>query len=191
MRALTISLFQIFFMIILILSGCTNPRSNYPQGAITKFDLLQKEFKQPSKEFGTIPFFVWDGNITKEGIDEKMQDFKNKGCGGVIVHPRPGLITEYLSDKWFELFRYTVDKGKELNMNVWIYDENSYPSGFAGGHVPAQIPESYNQGQGLQPTDTTVIPSDISKYFLILKKENMIIHLHFRTIIPGGKVISI
>ena len=37
-------------------------------------------------------------------------------------------------------------------MKVWIYDENSYPSGFAGGHVPDQMPESYNQGQGLRMT---------------------------------------
>lgn len=172
MRVLTISAFHIILIFTIILSGCAKPERNYPQGAITKFDLLKTEFKKPSKEYGTVPFFVWNGDITKEGIDEKMKDFKNAGCGGVIVHPRPGLITEYLSDKWFELFRYTVDKGKELDMNVWIYDENSYPSGFAGGHVPAQMPESYNQGQGLQPTDTSFIPKDYSKYFIILKNED-------------------
>ena len=80
-----------------------------------------------------------------------MEKFKEAGIGGVFVHPRPGLITEYLSEEWFELFDYTVQKGKELGMNVWIYDENSYPSGFAGGHVPAEMPESWNQGTGLKP----------------------------------------
>src|SRR5674476_1082680 len=169
MRVLTIFAFPIAVIINLMLSGSAYAQGNYSEGTITKFDLLKKEFKKPAKEYGTIPFFVWNGDITKEGIDEKMQDYKNAGCGGVIVHPRPGLITEYLSDKWFELFRYTVDKGKELDMNVWIYDENSYPSGFAGGHVPAQMPESYNQGQGLQPIDTSFIPNNYSKYFLILK----------------------
>jgi hypothetical protein len=34
-------------------------------------------------------------------------------------------------------------------MEVWLYDENFYPRGFAGGHVPAKMPESFNQGQGL------------------------------------------
>jgi len=29
----------------------------------------------------------------------RMQEFKNAGIGGVFVHPRPGLITEYLSDE--------------------------------------------------------------------------------------------
>ena len=31
-------------------------------------------------------------------------------------------------------------------MNVWIYDENSYPSGFAGGLVPEAMPESRGRG---------------------------------------------
>ena len=31
-------------------------------------------------------------------------------------------------------------------MNVWIYDENSYPSGFAGGLVPEAMPESRGLG---------------------------------------------
>jgi hypothetical protein len=172
MRVLSAFVFYVILIITLILPGCTVQENNFPQGAITKFEILEKEFKQPAKEYGTIPFFVWNGDITREGIDEKMQDFKNAGCGGVIVHPRPGLITEYLSDKWFGLFRYAVDKGKELGLNVWIYDENSYPSGFAGGHVPALMPESYNQGQGLSPRDTTAIPSDFSNYFIILKDEN-------------------
>ena len=90
--------------------------------------------------------------ITKEEIDKFMEGFKNAGSSQVIIHPRPGLITEYLSDEWFDLYKYAVEKGKELGMNVWIYDENSYPSGFAGGHVPDEMPESYNQGQGLKMT---------------------------------------
>ena len=48
------------------------------------------------------------------------------------------------------MFDYTVQKGKELGMKVWIYDENSYPSGFAGGHVPAEMPDSYQNGTGLK-----------------------------------------
>ena len=85
---------------------------------------------------------------------------------------RNGLITEYNSPEWYELFDYTVAKGKELGMTVWIYDENGYPSGFGGGLVPEAMPESYNQGLGLQPTESEVIPADYKKYYLILKEVN-------------------
>ena len=156
---------------LLLNMSCSEEVMDFPTDRITDFEILQKVFRQPTKEYGTIPFFVWNDKMTKEEIAQSMQDFKDAACGGVIVHPRPGLITEYLSDDWFDLFSYTVEKGKELGLLVWIYDENSYPSGFAGGHVPAEMPESYNQGQGLKPLETDVIPPDYKKYFLILKQE--------------------
>jgi hypothetical protein len=139
---------------------------------VPDFATLRSQFSQPPAEYTTAPFFVWNAEITKEEIDNFLTGFKNAGSSQVFIHPRPGLITEYLSDKWFELFKYTVDKGKELGMKIWIYDENSYPSGFAGGHVPAEMPESYNQGQGLKMTRVETLPDTAEKYFIILKEEN-------------------
>jgi len=139
---------------------------------INDFTSLSEEFRSPSAEYTTAPFFVWNYKITREEIDNFLLDFKNQGTSQVFVHPRPGLVTEYLSDEWFDLFKYTVEKGKELGMIVWIYDENSYPSGFAGGHVPNRMPESYNQGQGLKLTQFEILPDTADKYYLCLKEEN-------------------
>lgn len=55
-------------------------------------------------------------------------------------------------------------------MNIWIYDENSYPSGFAGGHVPELMPESYNQGQGLALKKVELLPEKLDNCFICLKK---------------------
>ena len=41
-------------------------------------------------------------------------------------------------------------------MNIWIYDENSYPSGFAGGLVPETMPDS--RGRGLAFMETNQAP---------------------------------
>ena len=132
---------------------------------------LQSQFANPPAEYTTSPFFVWDADITSGEIDRFLTDFKNAGSSQVFVHPRPGLVTEYLSDKWFELFRHTVQKGKELGMKIWIYDENSYPSGFGGGNVPAGMPESYNQGQGLQLVKADMLPDTAGKFLVVLKEE--------------------
>ena len=131
---------------------------------------LDTTFKNPPKEYRPAPLWVWNDKMSRSAIDLMLEDLKNKGFGGAFVHPRPGLITEYISDEWFELFRYSVDKGMQLGLNIWIYDENSYPSGFGGGHVPAEMPESYNQGQGLEMTRYDVLPDTLSDYFLILLK---------------------
>jgi alpha-L-rhamnosidase/PA14 domain/Chitobiase/beta-hexosaminidase C-terminal domain len=131
---------------------------------------LKSLFKNPPIEYGSAPLWVWNDEITEEQIDQQLIDFKEGGMGGVFIHPRPGLITSYLSDEWFSLCAYTVKKGKELGMNVWLYDENSYPSGFAGGHVPAEMPESYNKGGGLVLSRVEKLPDNADSYFVILKK---------------------
>ena len=158
--------------IILGFTSCNPGRQKSCDGCINDFEALRKEFAEPAKEYGTAPLYVWNTAVTREMIDRTMTDLKDKGFGGVFVHPRPGLVTEYLSDEWYSLFRYTLDKGKQLGMNTWIYDENSYPSGFAGGHVPAQMPESYNQGQGLQLRKFELLPDTASRYFICLKEED-------------------
>src|ERR1035441_10081579 len=103
---------------------------------------LRTLFPKPPAEFSTAPFFVWNGDINEAMIDRELHDFSTQGVHAFIIHPRPGLITEYLSPRWFQLMRYTLDHAKKLGMVVYLYDENSYPSGFAGGHVPAEMPES-------------------------------------------------
>jgi hypothetical protein len=68
----------------------------------------------------------------------------------VWVHPRPGLMTPYLGKDWFRLWKVALKEAERLDMNVWIYDENSYPSGFAGGWVPELMPESRGRGLNLK-----------------------------------------
>ena len=129
-------------------------------------------FSDPPVEYRSVPFWSWNDKMTREEIDLQLEDFKAKGIGGVFMHPRYGLITEYLSDEWFEMVRYTVDKCRELGMEAWIYDENSYPSGFAGGHVPAEMPESFNQGQGLKMKRVTKLsPGEAKQAFLAVYRD--------------------
>ncbi|MDO9578994.1 MAG: glycosyl hydrolase, partial [Bacteroidales bacterium] len=165
-----LSIILSLFSLAIILNSCKENKIN--EVKIPDFVTLSAQFSEPPAEYTTAPFFVWNAEITKEEIDNKMLSFKNAGSSQVIIHPRPGLITEYLSESWFELYKYAVEKGKELGMKVWMYDENSYPSGFAGGHVPDEMPESYNQGQGLEMTKSKTLPDSCDKYYLCLKKEN-------------------
>ncbi|MFZ1288859.1 MAG: glycosyl hydrolase [Melioribacteraceae bacterium] len=163
---------SLIIFLILNINGCSKDENRIVKSDFADFKSISENFANPHQDFGTVPFFVWNGKITKERIENDLKEFKEAGFGGVFIHPRPGLITEYLSKDWFELFVFNVEKAKELDLNIWIYDENSYPSGFAGGHVPAQMPESYENGQGLEPIDTNVIPTNIKDYFLIYEKIN-------------------
>lgn len=170
-----------FVIVISILTAFKNYDKGQPSE--NSFSFLRKNFNNPDKAYGTAPLWVWNTMVTKAEIDAMLLDFKKKEFGGVFIHPRPGLITEYLSKEWFDLTKYAVQKGKELGLNVWLYDENSYPSGFAGGHVPDQMPESYNQGIILSMTKASVLPDTALAFYRVLKKEGD----HFKNITKNLK----
>ncbi len=110
------------------------------------YEKILAAFRTPPAGFRSAPLWVWNDRMTEEEIRTELADFKDRGIGGVFIHPRPGLITPYLSDEWLSLCRTAVETGKSLGLKVWLYDENSYPSGFAGGHVPAAMPDAVRSG---------------------------------------------
>ena len=135
-----------------------------------QFEQLKSQLNNPNASFRSAPLWVWNTKVTYADIDRMLGELKEQGFGGAFVHPRPGLITEYLSDEWFDLYRYSIEAGKKLGLDIWIYDENSYPSGFAGGFVPEQMPESYNQGTGLVLNKVNILPENVKDYYLCLAK---------------------
>lgn len=98
-------------------------------------ELEDELFRNPTMEYRGIPFWGWNCKITKEKIDRQLDYFKEMGFGGVDIHPRIGLDTEYLGDEYLEMVHYTVKRCKEKGLFCWLYDEDRYPSGVAGGFV--------------------------------------------------------
>lgn len=131
---------------------------------------LLKEFRDPPAAYRSAPFWVWNTKMTKADVDRMLSDFKEQGCGGVFVTPRYGLITEYLSQEWFDLMAYSVERAKALGMHLWLYDENAYPSGFAGGLLPEKMPESVSDGVSLAPFHCMRLPENVHEMYLVLKR---------------------
>lgn len=104
------------------------------------FDL--KTFSNPPAALRPMPLWTWNGRMTKERITETVEQFAAQGLGGSFIHPRPGLRNEYLSDEWFELWGWALEESKRLGLQCNIYDEDTYPSGYAGGHVADRLPDA-------------------------------------------------
>ncbi|MFD0673863.1 glycosyl hydrolase [Cohnella sp. GCM10027633] len=102
---------------------------------------LEQAFREPPASHRPPAFWVWNDDMNEALIREQLEQLKSHGFGGAFVHPRPGLVTEYLGDEWFALWRFALEEAERIGMPLYIYDENSYPSGFAGGHVPAELPD--------------------------------------------------
>ncbi|MGA2258540.1 MAG: glycosyl hydrolase, partial [Thermoguttaceae bacterium] len=115
-------------------------------GMAAESTALRAIFADPPREYSSGPLWVWNDMLSEEQVSGTMRDLAGQNVKQVFVHPRPGLMTPYLSADWFRLWKVALEEAKRLDMNVWIYDEDSYPSGFAGGLVPAAMPESRGRG---------------------------------------------
>lgn len=96
---------------------------------------LFEQFQNPSASNRSRPFWAWNGALTEEALLRQIQVFQEMGFGGFFMHSRTGLDTEYLGAEWFRLTRSCIREGKKLGLEPWIYDEDRWPSGPAGGIV--------------------------------------------------------
>ncbi|MBQ6351987.1 MAG: hypothetical protein IJJ28_01800, partial [Lentisphaeria bacterium] len=94
-----------------------------------------KKIENPGPEFRSAPFWAWNGKLEEGELREQIRAMKQMGMGGFFMHSRLGLDTPYLSEEWFDLVAACVDEAEKLGMKAWLYDEDRWPSGTAGGLV--------------------------------------------------------
>ena len=137
----------------------------YPKKNTEKLDV--RLFENPTKEYRAAPFWSWNCELKKETLEKQIEIMHEMGFGGYYMHTRIGMATPYLSDEFMDLVGACIEKGKEVGMNSYLYDEDRWPSGTAGGFTVKASEENrqkilrftyspYNDG-------TLVTPSDIAK----------------------------
>ncbi|MBO5229086.1 MAG: hypothetical protein J6B39_08850, partial [Lachnospiraceae bacterium] len=92
-------------------------------------------------KLGIQPFWFWNGDMNEEEIIRQITEMKKQGIPGFLIHPRQGMEIPYMSKAFFDRVRLAVQTAKELDMEVWLYDEYPYPSGICGGEVILDHPE--------------------------------------------------
>ena len=93
------------------------------------------DWQNPGKKFRSAPFWSWNGKLEKEELLHQIRIFKEMGMGGFFMHSRIGLATEYMSQEWFEMIHCCIGEAEIQDMDAWLYDEDRWPSGYAGGLV--------------------------------------------------------
>ena len=104
------------------------PRKNDPQ-------LTDDLFQNPGSEYRGTPFWAWNCQLEKDELLRQLEVMKKMGFGGAHMHVRTGMATPYLSDEHMDLISACVEKCRDENMLAWLYDEDRWPSGAAGGIV--------------------------------------------------------
>jgi len=99
-------------------------------------------FRSPTSEYRGTPFWAWNGKLTKETLYEQIKIFRKMGLGGFHMHVRTGMDSPYLNDEFMEFIRFCTETAKEEEMLAWLYDEDRWPSGAAGGILTKDKPEN-------------------------------------------------
>jgi len=111
-------------------------------------------FKNPGNDYRGAPFWAWNGKLEPEELRRQIRIMHRMGLGGFFMHSRVGLDTAYLSKAWFDCVNVCVDEAKKLKMNAWLYDEDRWPSGAAGGLV-TKNPKYRMRSLKVKISDTT------------------------------------
>ena len=82
-----------------------------------------------------LPFWSWNDELEPDELVKQIDWMHENGVGGFFMHARGGLTTPYLGEKWFDCVAACEKEAKKLGMEAYAYDENGWPSGFAGGKL--------------------------------------------------------
>ena len=123
------------------------------------------------------PFWFINHKLEKDEISRQLRLMKEQHVTSFFMHPRAGLLTPYGSNEFFEMIRHAVEEAEKLGMKAWLYDEDPYPSGQAGGRIIMDNPEFAARQlvfKELLPDENGSVSADIGNGKLL---EAMAVHL--------------
>lgn len=99
---------------------------------------IEKKFQNPPTSYGSLAFWAWNDILEEDEISFQIEEMAKQKAGGFFMHSRDGLETEYLSEQWMACIKRAVEEAKKHGMTAWLYDEDRWPSGTAGGRVTSE-----------------------------------------------------
>lgn len=100
-----------------------------------------EDFLQGNDKFRPIALWSLNHRLEKAELERQVEQMALQGVGGFIMHARSGLLTPYMSEEWLDCIEHAVKAAQKHHLDAWLYDEDPYPSGVAGGRVVADRPD--------------------------------------------------
>jgi len=106
-------------------------------------DVAPKRTKCPIEKLGLglLSFWFLNHDLEEAELTRQIEELKDKGFSGFFMHPRGGLNVPYGSRSWNDVIKFCVLEARRVGLEAWLYDEDPYPSGVAGGRVTIEHPE--------------------------------------------------
>lgn len=98
-------------------------------------------FQAPTAAYRGSPFWAWNAALSVPELLAQIDAFAAMGFGGFHMHSRVGLDTTYMGSDFMQAVQACVGAARDKGMLAYLYDEDRWPSGAAGGVVTKDRPE--------------------------------------------------
>ncbi len=137
---------------------------------------LRDAFRNPSAQYRSYPFYSLNDRLYAEELQRQVHEMHRQGMGGVFLHSREGLETEYMGEEWFSSIETVIQAAKDAGMYVWLYDEDRFPSGGAGGQVQRTNREAFGaKAMTLELGNSMPRKDETAYYFAVCTEGNKVI----------------
>ena len=121
------------------------------------------QFRNPPLNFRPVAFWFLNHRLEEVELRKQIREMSEKGMGGIMLHARDGLRTAYLKDEWKIAIDAAIAEAEKHGMEVWLYDENHYPSATAGDNL--QIKDPDRTMKSLEVAEERIVNSNEDVHF--------------------------
>ncbi len=143
--------------ILMVAMFATDHASASPD--ITEIETQFRELPMESRRLtGPLFWMHGDENETPERLGYYLERVLEGGNGSFTAESRPH--SDWLGPKWFDDLEICLTKAKELDLNMWIFDERWWPSQSIGGKVPPEHAAKSLVAEAIDANGPSVFESD-------------------------------
>ena len=109
------------------------------------FAALEEQFRELPLEARRLtgPLFWLHGDESQERLETYVEKVAEGGNGCFTAESRPH--NDWLGPGWYRDLKICLDAAQRLDLKMWIFDEEWWPSGEVGGRVPQEFASKYMQ----------------------------------------------
>lgn len=96
-----------------------------------------RRFADPRPDSRPTVLWFWNGAVTTTLVADGLADLRDKGVREVLVFPfeTAALKPAFFTEEWFALIEFTLREAQRHGMHLWLFNDDYFPSGRAGGLV--------------------------------------------------------
>jgi hypothetical protein len=103
-------------------------------------DKIHQMNSSPSHPPRVFALAILNSSLDDSEIVPYLDGLKAAGYEGLCLHPRDGLRVPYASRIYWKRMDHIIHLARARGLAIWQYDEYPFPSGMAGGSIPADDP---------------------------------------------------